>query len=146
VGAVRPTAVAVIRHPLTGALLVDEIVEPGTGRAFHRLPGGGIDCQELAHVTVARELDEEYGLAVRVGRRLGVIESLFTFEGRPGHEIVLVYQADIIDPAACDFDRLPSRDASEISAVWRDPRRSDLELLLDEVRQFVGEPMSARHR
>lgn len=64
VGTVRPTAVTVIRHAIRGALLVDEIVEPSTGQTFHRLPGGGIDFQELARDTVARELDEEYRLAV----------------------------------------------------------------------------------
>jgi ADP-ribose pyrophosphatase YjhB (NUDIX family) len=137
-GNVRATAVAVIRHPLTGALLVDEIVERGTGRTFHRLPGSGINFQELAHDTVARELDEEYGLTVRVGSRIGVVETLFTFEGQPGHEIVLVYEAETVDAPACAFDRLPSRDASGITAVWREKGRSDLELLPDAVRVLVG--------
>lgn len=138
-GIVRPTAVAVIQHPVTGALLVDEIVEPGTGRTFHRLPGGGIDFQELAHDTVARELDEEYGLAVRVGERLGVMESLFTFEGQPGHEIVLVYEADVVDPAACDFDSVPSRDATGISAVWREMGCSHPALLPEAAQVLVSE-------
>ena len=137
-GTVRATAVAVIRHPLTGALLVDEIVERGTGQTFHRLPGGGIEFQELAHDTVARELDEEYGLAVRVGCRHGVLESLFTFEGQPGHEIVLVCEADVVDPATCDIDRLPSRDTSGVTAAWREIVGADLDLVPEAVRALVS--------
>jgi ADP-ribose pyrophosphatase YjhB (NUDIX family) len=94
---VRPIAIAVIRHPATRALLVQEGVGPESGRIFHRPPGGGIEFQELACDTIARELDEEFGLGVRVGSRIGILENLFVYGGRPGHEIVLVHEAEVID-------------------------------------------------
>jgi hypothetical protein len=84
-------------------------------------------------------LNEEYGLSVKIDRRLGVVESFFTFDGQPGHEIVLVYQARLSNLADYSFDRLPSRDADRICAVWREPRTSKIPLLPDEMVDFVGE-------
>ncbi|WP_315094706.1 NUDIX domain-containing protein [uncultured Cellulomonas sp.] len=116
---VRALAIAVIRHPRTGDLFVDEVVEPGTGRTFHRPAGGGIEFGEAAAQTLRRELEEEYGLGIVVGRRLGALENLFTYAGRPGHEIVLVHEAVLTDPDDYDPDRRPCRDQPHITGVWR---------------------------
>lgn len=91
---------------------------------FHRLPTGGIHFQELPHDAAARELSEEYGLAVRVGRRLGVMESLLMFEGQAGHGTMLIYEADVVDPTARDFDRWPAETPTGFRRVQR-VRRSD---------------------
>jgi hypothetical protein len=81
---------------------------------------------------------EEYDLAVSVGRRLGVVENLFTHMGVPGHELVLVHEASPADPAACRFDRLPSRDAEGVAAVWRSPADADVPLYPAGAAELVG--------
>ena len=81
----RVCALAVIRHAHTGALFVNEFVDPADGVTFHRPCGGGVDWGETAADAVVREFGEEFGLAIEVGRRIAVIENIFTYAARPGH-------------------------------------------------------------
>ena len=60
-------------------------------QTFFRPLGGGVEFGERAEATVARELHEELGMAVEVREALGVTENLFTYQGRPGHEVVFEY-------------------------------------------------------
>lgn len=137
---VRALALAVIRRPGTGELFVDETVEPGTGRTFHRPAGGGIEFGETAQRTLERELDEEYGLRVTVGRRLGVLENLFTYAGRPGHEIALVHEAWLTDPADYAQDRRPCLDQPHVTGVWRSPDERTVPLYPDGLVDLTGAP------
>lgn len=134
---IRVIAVGVVRHPLTGALLVDEIPEPGTGRIVHRPPGGGVEYGERAVSAVVREFDEEYGLAVRVGLMLGVLENIFTFGGVTLHSVMFAYDTELIDPAAYEFERLTSRDAPHISAVWRPASGSSTEFIVAGIEDLI---------
>jgi ADP-ribose pyrophosphatase YjhB (NUDIX family) len=98
-------ALAMIRRPSDGALLVGETADPATGRVFQRSLGGHVEFGELASETVAREIMEELGMEIRVGELLGVLENHFEFNGIPGHEIVFVLAADFADPAAYELER-----------------------------------------
>lgn len=115
----RPLAVAVIRHPRTGAIFVDETTEPGTGRVHHRAVGGGIEFGELAAQTLVRELSEEYGLQITVGAQLGVLESLFVYDGRAGHELVLVHEAEFASSGDYEVERIPCHDVANTVGTWR---------------------------
>jgi ADP-ribose pyrophosphatase YjhB (NUDIX family) len=66
---------------------------------FWTLPGGRSDAGEPAEATVRRELLEETGAEVEVGRLLWVVESFFRFEGRSYHEIGWLFAARFADPA-----------------------------------------------
>jgi ADP-ribose pyrophosphatase YjhB (NUDIX family) len=62
-----------------------------TPKDFHRLLGGHIEFGEHAVDTVVREISEELGATLVDATLLGVLENVFSFEGRAGHEIVFVY-------------------------------------------------------
>lgn len=93
---VRAKAVAVIRSG--DRVLVERGVDPATGDHFYRAIGGHIDFGERAAQTVVREWREEYGLTLADVRRLGVVENLFTYAGRPGHEVVFVFEGRVVEP------------------------------------------------
>ena len=75
--------------------------EDSTARptGFHRLLGGNVEFGELVADCVAREILEETGRPFVAGELLGHLENVFTFEGRPGHEVDFVFtgQADLDD-------------------------------------------------
>ena len=111
---------------------------------FHRLLGGGIEFGERAEDAVARELREETGAEVRVGRHLGVLENLFTFEGKPWHEIVSpqVFEAELDDPTLNERDAfeivetIDGRDV-RVPVLWVDPDRLDAPLYPEGVRDLI---------
>jgi 8-oxo-dGTP pyrophosphatase MutT (NUDIX family) len=91
-------------------LLVYEGYDSVKDERFYRPLGGGIEFGELGAEAVAREVREELGATVSDVRFLGVLESVFTYAGEPGHELVLMYEVALADPVA-DGTRLLDEDA-----------------------------------
>ena len=56
------------------------------------LPGGHVEFGEPAREALIRELNEELGVEIRVGRFLGVVEHAFDQKGTFHSEINLVFQ------------------------------------------------------
>lgn len=87
----RATGVAVDR----GRVLVHTI---GPNMTWWALPGGGPEFQEFSSTTLEREMEEELGAAVEVGRLLFVIERAFTSRaGAPAHHIDLAFDMTVLD-------------------------------------------------
>jgi ADP-ribose pyrophosphatase YjhB (NUDIX family) len=136
-------ALALIRRPSDGALLVGEAADPATGLVFHRSLGGHVEFGELASETVVRELMEELGVQVRVGELLGVLENRFEFDGMPGHEIAFVLAAEFVDPTAYELDRFEFLDAADAATTlpvvtWRPPTATTPPLFPSGVEQLLG--------
>lgn len=130
----RPIAIALIRRA-DGALLVTSAVEPGSGRTLVRPPGGGLDAGETAADAVARELQEELGLAVTGIAPLGVLEHRVAFAGRELHELVHVFAATM----GADASLPPTTDAGH-PVWWLTPDRFDdpaLELVPAGLRELL---------
>lgn len=102
---IRPPAVAVVRHQ--EKILAVRGVDHVKNEVFFRLPGGGIEFGETAEVALKREFAEEFGLEIKVGRRLDVVENVFSYEGRVGHEIVFVFEAFLPDEKSYFPEGLP---------------------------------------
>lgn len=113
-------------------------------KGYYYLPGGHIDPDESAAEAVARELMEEAGLKVRVGRLLAVAEVAFGKSAKRTQEINLVFhvehggrrrRSDMASPvvslerhlgfAWLPLDRLPGLDVRPaILAKWLGDRRA----------------------
>lgn len=115
---VRAKAVAVVRN--AGRVLVERGYDPVAGSRFYRAIGGHIDFGERAAQTVAREWREEYGLTLADVRPLGVLENLFTYAGQPGHEIVLAFEARVVEAEVYERDEFEGMDPDgrRHEAVW----------------------------
>ena len=118
-GIVRPIALCVIRRH--GNLLVFEGYDTVKKDHFYRPLGGTIEFGERSSVTAAREMAEELNAEIRNVRWLGVLENIFTVHGQPGHEIVMLYEADFVDKTMYERSPIWGRedDGSPIKAVWK---------------------------
>ncbi len=97
---IRVVAIGIFIHD--GRILVFEGRDPHDGRVFYRPLGGGIEFGERGRDALTRELREELGAEIADVSYLGIIENLFTYDGQPHHEIVLVYRARFTDPRMYD--------------------------------------------
>jgi 8-oxo-dGTP pyrophosphatase MutT (NUDIX family) len=115
---VRPIVICVFRHQ--GRILVLDIHDPATGERFYRPTGGGIEFGEPSEAALQREMREELGAEIESPVLLGVLENIFYFDGRPGHEIVFVYDAQFADKQLYQVDRFTVyEDTGEtFDAVW----------------------------
>ncbi len=117
-GKIRPLALCVVWR---GAeILVMEGHDSSRNLTFYRPLGGGIEFGERGIEACAREMREELGVEMLDLRPLGMLESIFTFENAPGHEIVLLYEGRFADQALYDQEVLIAHeDDAAIRAVWR---------------------------
>ena len=118
-GKIRPLALAIIIH--NGRILVAEGYDTVKEQHFYRPLGGGIDFGEHGADTVARELREEIAAELADVRYLGAVENIFTFNGRRGHEVILLYTATLADPALYTRETMESHedDGTAFTAVWK---------------------------
>ena len=116
---VRPIAICVFRDG--ERIFVAEGYDPVKQQTFYRPLGGTIDFGEHGHETIVRELQEEAGLEVANLRYLGALENIFTYNGRPGHEIVLVYDGEFADRSVYARAELECQeiDGVPFKAVWK---------------------------
>ncbi|HEX9068528.1 MAG TPA: NUDIX hydrolase [Ktedonobacterales bacterium] len=117
-GKIRALALALILHE--GAVLAQEGYDPSKHGSFLRLPGGGIEFGETGAAAVAREMREEITAELADVRYVATLENIFTFDGKPGHEICLIYAARLLDPALTWRERIIGHDTSgaEIPMRW----------------------------
>ena len=118
---IRPLAICVFCNK--DRILVAEGHDPIKGETFYRPLGGGIEFGERSEEAIRRELMEEIGVELKQDtlKYLGAVENIFTFNGTPGHEIVLVYDGALDDSGLYDQAMIVGKEANgeEIRAVWK---------------------------
>lgn len=87
-----------------GHVLVSDGYDRVKGEHFHRLLGGGVEFGEHSVDALRREFREELDVTLDEVRLLGVLEDVFTFEGRPGHQIAHVYAVESAELASVSLD------------------------------------------
>ncbi len=103
------------------SLLVGEGHDAVKVEDFFRPLGGGITFGERGDEALRREFREELGAEIEVRRQLGTLENIFTYAGRPGHEICLIYEATLRDTSLYERDRLEASedDGAAFVATWK---------------------------
>lgn len=92
---IRPKAICIFRHG--GKVLLVDSFDPERHGRFLIPVGGGVEFGEYSKDAAAREtLEEIQGTAINL-KLLTIIENIFTFNGGAGHEVVFVYEGDLVE-------------------------------------------------
>lgn len=105
-------------------LLVYEGTDPADDATFYRPLGGGIEFGELGTEALHREFDEELGVSLADPTYVETVENVFTYDGERYHELVRVYEADIVEDWPYDRDRFRFTEpdtGGEHTACWKRP-------------------------
>jgi ADP-ribose pyrophosphatase YjhB (NUDIX family) len=113
--AIRPLALGIIRRG--EELLVFRGHDDVKGETFHRPLGGGIEFGEHADEALRREFQEELAAEVTDIALLGVVENIFTTDGRDGHEIVFLFSARFTDESLYRQEEIKILDEDNV-ARW----------------------------
>jgi len=115
---IRAKVVGVFRNG--NRILVCEDYDSVKKESFCYAPGGRIEFDELSLAALRREMAEELATEIENPRLLGVVENLFTYEGKRGHEIVFVYEAGLKNKALYATERIVARESDGVpfNLVW----------------------------
>src|SRR4051812_13941961 len=94
---IRPIVICLFRRG--DRVLVCEGFDTAKGERFARPLGGGVEFGEHSSEALVREIREEIAAEVENLELVGVLESIFNYEGEQGHEMVFVYDAEFRDRA-----------------------------------------------
>ena len=100
-------------------LLVSEGFDKVKNETFYRCLGGGIEFLEKSEEALKREFLEEINIEITVKDFLGISESIFTYQGKKAHELILFYSIDISDENYKEEYKVID-DHSETIAKWVD--------------------------
>jgi 8-oxo-dGTP pyrophosphatase MutT (NUDIX family) len=119
---IRAKAVCIFRHK--NKILLSEGYDPVKDEHYLIPIGGGIDFGEISEEAARREVLEEIGAEIRGLQLLGVLENLFTFDGKAGHEIVFVYEADFINESLYSKAEIQGieSDGAKFKVKWFDQK------------------------
>ena len=116
---IRVIAICLFRYK--ERILVFQGFDQSSGTYFYRPLGGGVDAGETSAQALVREIREEVGAEVTQLQLLAVLESIFTVNGRAGHEIVFVYDGCFVDKTLYNQPLIEAvEDNGEaLQATWR---------------------------
>lgn len=91
---------------------------------FWSLPGGRVDMFEFSKETLLREMLEEIGREVIIGKLLWVVENFFEYNETRHHEIGFYYQMEIPD-LEDQLDFVVQEDDTELLFHWENVENID---------------------
>lgn len=126
-GQIRPLALAVVWRG--DELLVGEF--HNENGPFYRPLGGTIEFGEHGQDALRREFREELGVELTDVHYLATLENIFTYKGQVGHEIILLYEAGVVNQTLYEQDTLQvNEEGITQTARWISLRRFENGLLL----------------
>lgn len=127
-------AVAVVIRHKDEILLTKRSQNPGMGKLD--LAGGFTDPEESAEETCARELHEELGLSIDIGKLklIKTLPNVYPYKGIDYNTLDLFFEYEIDDKNF--IDKLETREISEI--VWAKPSELNLEeIAFESQKEFL---------
>lgn len=117
---IRPLSLAVLQNH-QNQFLFHKGYDRVKKETFYRPLGGGIDFSESGKTAIEREMKEELELEVTVSGMLASFENIFTFDGHPGHEIIMLFDTQFKDRSAYARTELNILESGKVvgQAVWR---------------------------
>jgi 8-oxo-dGTP pyrophosphatase MutT (NUDIX family) len=137
---IRPIVIGLIIY--NDKLFVFEGFDRIKSETFYRPLGGSIEFGERGEVALIREFKEELDTDIINVTYLTTSENIFTYEGKPHHEIVMIYLAEFADKIFYkDKDFIGHEDnGEEMVCSWRalaDFIDGDLVLYPDGLTEFI---------
>ncbi len=114
---IRPVVLGIAKRD--NKILVSEGYDKVKDQTFYRCLGGGIEFFETSQDALRREFKEEIGLDIEIEDYCGISENIFTFQGKRGHELVLLYNIKIKEEDYKDIYPMIDDDG-EAEAIWMD--------------------------
>jgi len=102
---IRMLALGLIRDG--DRIFIGESYDPDRKKPFYRAMGGGVKFGETSLEALKREFQEEIQAELTNIRYQGCLESIFFFKGKPGHEIIQLYECDFVDPKFYQLQQIP---------------------------------------
>ncbi|ERN40789.1 NTP pyrophosphohydrolase containing a Zn-finger [Rubidibacter lacunae KORDI 51-2] len=116
---IRVLALGLIRD--RDRLFLSQGFDPVEQRTFYRAMGGGVDFGEHSRDALQREFREEIGAELEDIHYLGCLESIFTYNGKTGHEIAQLYRCRFIDLDFYEREQIPFLEGKRSKlALWVD--------------------------
>lgn len=117
-GKIRVLALGIIRDE-SDRIFLAQSFDPSKEENFYRAMGGGVEFGETSYEALKREFYEEIQAELTNIKYLGCLESIFTFNGKQGHEILFVYQCDFVDPKFYQLSSINFNEKKrEKTALW----------------------------
>ena len=91
----RPNVKVMCVFQHNGKTLASKGFDKNKNETFYRLVGGSLEFGETTLDGVKREIKEELGCEIQNLLFVKVIENIFIYEGKPGHDIVFVYRGEL---------------------------------------------------
>jgi ADP-ribose pyrophosphatase YjhB (NUDIX family) len=98
-------------------ILVEEGHDEIKKETFFRLLGGHIEFGEKGADALRRELREELGVETDVEHHLTTVENVFTYKGKPGHEIALIYECSLRDSRLYSLDEWEAVESTAAGSI-----------------------------
>lgn len=116
-GPIHVKVLCIIKH--NGKILASKGFDEVKNEAFYRLMGGSLHSGETTEQGMRREVREEVGVEAQSLRLLDVVENIYTYLGKPGHQIVFLYEADLGDSEVYNKEIIHVVEEDyEFDAVW----------------------------
>jgi 8-oxo-dGTP pyrophosphatase MutT (NUDIX family) len=122
-------------------IFVSEGYDPVKQTTFYRAMGGGVEFGETSLEGLKREFQEEIQAELTNIRYLGCLENIFTFNGKPGHEIIQLYECGFAHPKFSQLDSLEFAEGKrKKKAIWIEISRcksGELRLVPEEFLKYL---------